>query len=154
MSRTTFHEWVKIKDGRRCSEEVVAKGKGHARKTGRRRRGRARRRPIKEQSACASSVQWSGTALPPMGVRWVWQGTVCSWLISLGWKNFILFYFIFKTYYYIIIIIIWEENIILLSLLTLLDFYCLRSYGFLYTVVIRYNALVKIYLLKLSTGSS
>lgn len=53
MSRTTFHEWVKIKDGRRCSEEVVAKGKGHARKTGRRRRGRARRRPIKEQSARA-----------------------------------------------------------------------------------------------------
>lgn len=50
MSERT-HEWLKIKDGRGCSEEVVAKGKGHARKTGRRRRGRARRRPIKEQSA-------------------------------------------------------------------------------------------------------
>lgn len=38
MSRTTFHEWLRIKDGRRggCSEEVVAKGKGHARKSGRR----------------------------------------------------------------------------------------------------------------------
>lgn len=41
-SEATFPEGVKNKDGRGCSEEVVAKGKGHARKTGRRRRGRAR----------------------------------------------------------------------------------------------------------------
>lgn len=63
MSETTFHEWVKIKDGRGCSEEVVAKGKGHARKTGRRRRGRAQRRPIREQSA-RPSPQSSGPEQP------------------------------------------------------------------------------------------
>ena len=34
-----------------------------------------RGRPIREQSARPSPpVQWSGTALPPMGVSWVWQG--------------------------------------------------------------------------------
>lgn len=89
MSETTFHEWVKIKDGRGCSEEVVAKGKGHARKTGRRRRGRAHRQPIREQSArpSPSSVQWSGTALPPMGVNWVWQGTVRTRNTSMGLKT-------------------------------------------------------------------
>lgn len=41
-SEATFPEGVKNKDGRGYWEEVVAKGKGHARKTGRRRRGRAR----------------------------------------------------------------------------------------------------------------
>lgn len=93
MSETTFREWVEIKDGRGCSEEVVAKGKGHARKTGRRRRGRAHRRPIREQSVSSVNppsppVQWSGTALPPMGVSWVWQGTVCAWHVALGLQVF------------------------------------------------------------------
>ncbi|KAK5862409.1 hypothetical protein PBY51_017809 [Eleginops maclovinus] len=34
-----------------------------------------------------SPVQWSGKALPPIGVRWVWQGTVCTWHVSLGLKT-------------------------------------------------------------------
>ncbi len=101
MSETTFREWLKIKEGRGCSEEVVAKGKGHARKTGRRRRGRAHRRPIREQSVSYpplpnTPVQWSGTALPPMGVSWVWQGTVSAWHVSLGFhagSRFLIFFF-------------------------------------------------------------
>lgn len=72
-----FHEWVTIKDGRWCSEEVVAKGKGHARETRRRRRGRARRQPIRGQSVPLFScvpVLRSGTALPPRGISWLPQG--------------------------------------------------------------------------------
>lgn len=89
MSEATFHEWVKIKDGRGCSEEVVAKGKGHARKTGRRRRGRAPR-PT-NQRAVRSSVP-----PPPRpvvrnspathGRQLGMARTVYAWRVSLGLK--------------------------------------------------------------------
>lgn len=100
MSQTTFHEWVEIKDGRGCSEEVVAKGKGHARKN--REETTGTRTPPTNQRAVRSSVtppipllskvHWSGTVLPPMGVRRVWQGTVDAWnerLVPHFWASFL-----------------------------------------------------------------
>lgn len=36
------------------------------------------------ESSPSPPVQWSGTALPPMGVSRVWQGTVCTGQVSLG----------------------------------------------------------------------
>lgn len=62
MSRTTFHEWLRIKDGRRggCSEEVVAKGKGHARKSGRRQSGTSNGA---NQSGCSAPASSGSTGL-------------------------------------------------------------------------------------------
>lgn len=71
MSEATFPEGVKNKDGRGCSEEVVAKGKGHARKTGRKDED-AHALPTNERAVRSSvspplPVKETGTALPPMG---------------------------------------------------------------------------------------
>ncbi|KAF0045323.1 hypothetical protein F2P81_001852 [Scophthalmus maximus] len=62
--------WLEIKDGRGCSEEVVAKGKGHARKNREETTGTRTPHDQSESSALSSvPVQRSGTAPPPKGVR-------------------------------------------------------------------------------------
>lgn len=74
-AKQLFMNDLKFKDGRGCSEEVVAKGKGHARKTG---RGRAHRRPIGEQSVPCPVVRNSpATHGRPLGMAGVWVHLTC-----------------------------------------------------------------------------
>ena len=109
MSETTFHEWLKIKDGRGCSEEVVAKGKGHARKTG---RGRAHCRPIGEQSDPRPVVRNSpDTHGRPLGMAGGWVHLTCLTGIRdwcQGFHYFIFLIIVSGSKVYIFLFCIWR----------------------------------------------